>query len=267
MKLRIMTYNIAGGRDHHELPAKTINPAAAGEVIKEFSPDIVGLNEVDFNHPRSGNINIAAETAHSTGIPYESRFARALELGRPGNRGSYGNALLSKYPVLLSEVISVPDPEDKSEDTYYETRCVFRNIILVEENKEIEVVVTHFGLAKTERAETMKILTKIMKESTRPLVIMGDFNVRSGSKDPKNDQKDEIKALFDNMTDSFKFCKDPECTLPSRFDIKMDELTYNDGQGVRIDYIFLSDDFTVENAKVPEVIASDHRPYFIDVTV
>lgn len=267
MKLRIMTYNIAGGRDMHEYPPTKINPAATGEVIKEFSPDIVGLNEVDFNHPRSGNINLAAEIARSTDIPYEIRFARALELGRPGNRGSYGNALLSKYPVLLSEVISVPDPEDKSEDTYYETRCVFRNIILVEENKEIEVVVTHFGLAKTERAETMKILTKIMQESTRPLVIMGDFNVRSGSLDKKNDQTDEIKALFDNMTDSFKFCKDPECTFPSRFDINMEDLTRNGGNGVRIDYIFLSDDFTVENAKVPETIASDHRPYFIDVTV
>ena len=269
MKLRIMTYNIAGGRDHSgELPAK-VNPSACAEVIKEYAPDIVGLNEVDFNHPRSGNINLAAEIAKNTGISYESRFGRALALGRPGNRGDYGNALLSKYAVLSSEAISVPDPEDKSEDTYYETRCVFRNVVLVEEGKEIEVVVTHFGLAKTERAETMKILTKIIKERTRPLVIMGDFNVWGGSVNPEWDRIDEIKGLYELMNDSFKACKNPENrTFPSRMDIpNLGEKELNGGKGIRIDYIFLSDEFTVEDAVVPTATASDHLPYYVDLDI
>ena len=269
MKLRIMTYNIAGGRDHRgEFPARP-NPAACAEVIKEYAPAIVGLNEVDFNHPRSGNINIAAEVAKNTGISYESRFGRAVALGRPGNRGDYGNAFLSKYAVLSSEAIPVPDPEDKSEDTYYETRGVFRNVILVEEGKEIEVVVTHFGLAKTERAETMKILTKLIKERTRPLIIMGDFNVWGNSINPEWDRIDEIKGLYELMHDSFAACKNPEQrTFPSRFDIpSLGEKEINGGKGIRIDYIFVSDEFTVEDAVVPQTTASDHLPYYVDLTI
>lgn len=269
MKLRIMTYNIAGGRDYGcvQWPPK-YNSASCAGVIKEVSPDIIGLNEVDFNHPRSGNVNLAAEVARHTGIPYESRFARALALGRPGNRGDYGNAILSKYPILLSEVITVPDPEDKSEDTYYETRCVFRNVILVEEGKEIEVVVTHFGLAKTERAETMKILTKLIKERTRPLVVMGDFNVNGTFADPELNTIGEIKGLYELMNDSFSACKDPENThtFPSRFDIpNISEKDKNGGKGIRIDYIFLSEEFKPLNSEVPYSSASDHLPYFTDV--
>ena len=100
MKLRIMTYNIAGGRDYGcvQWPPK-YNSAACAGVIKEVSPDIIGLNEVDFNHPRSGNVNLAAEVARHTGIPYESRFARALALGRPGNRGDYNGLILVDISV------------------------------------------------------------------------------------------------------------------------------------------------------------------------
>jgi len=197
MKLKVMTYNIAGGRNYSgELPAKTVRPEACASVIAAYSPDIVGLNEIDFNHPRSGSIHLAAEVAAATGIPYENRFGRATELGRPGARGSYGNAFLSKHVILSSEALQVPDPEDKSEPTYYETRGIFRNIILVED-REIEVLVTHFGLAKSERAETMKMLTKFIKERTRPIIVMGDFNVWDKAVKPEDNRIAEIKGLYE----------------------------------------------------------------------
>ena len=269
MKLKVMTYNIAGGRDHRgELPAKTIRPEACGEVIAAYSPDIVGLNEIDFNHPRSGNIHLAADVAKATGIPYENRFGRATELGRPGARGSYGNAFLSKHPILLSEALQVPDPEDKSEPTYYETRGIFRNIVLIE-GKEIEVLVTHFGLAKTERAETMKMLTKFIKERTRPIIIMGDFNVWGGAVKPEYNRIDEIKGLYELLTDTFTACPDQEArTFPSRFDLSgLAEKEINGGKGIRIDYIFVSDEFKVEKADIPQCKASDHYPYYAELTL
>ena len=269
MKLRVMTYNVAGGRDYRgELPAK-LNPAACAETVGKYAPAIVGLNEIDFNHPRSGKINIAAEIARHSGISYESRFGRATSLGRPNARGDYGNAILSQYAILCSEAIAVPDPEDKSEPTYYETRGVFRNVILIEEGKEIEVVVTHFGLAKTERAETMKILTKLIKERTRPLIIMGDFNVWGGAINPEWNRDAEIKGLYDLMTDTFTACKDQDArTFPSRFDIPgLGDKELNGGKGIRIDYIFVSDEFTVEDAGVPQTTASDHLPYYVDLVI
>ena len=269
MKLKVMTYNIAGGRDHRgELPATTIRPEACAEVIAEYSPDIVGLNEIDFNHPRSGNIHLAAEVAAATGIPYESRFGRATELGRPGKRGSYGNAFLSKHVIISSEALQVPDPEDKSEPTYYETRGIFRNIVLIE-GREIEVLVTHFGLAKSERAETVKMLTKFIKERTRPIIIMGDFNVWGGSVNPEHDRIDEIKGLYELLTDTFSVYPDQEATtFPSRFDMaNLSEKELNGGKGIRIDYIFVSDEFKVEKAVIPQSKASDHLPYYAELTL
>ena len=267
MKLKVMTYNIAGGRDYSgELPAKITRPEACAEVIAQYSPDIVGLNEVDFNHPRSGNINIAAEVAAATGIPYEARFGRATELGRPGARGSYGNAFLSKHVILSSEALQVPDPEDKSEPTYYETRGIFRNIVLID-GKEIEVLVTHFGLAKAERAETMKMLTKFIKERTRPIIIMGDFNVWGGAIKPEYNRIDEIRELYELLTDTFVAYPDQEATtFPTRFDIpSLVEREINGGKGIRIDYIFVSDEFKVVKADIPGHKASDHYPYYAEL--
>lgn len=269
MKLKVMTYNIAGGRDHRgELPAKTIRPEACAEVIAEYSPDIVGLNEIDFNHPRSHNINLAAEVAAATGIPYEARFGRATELGKPGARGSYGNAFLSKHVILSSEALQVPDPEDKSEPTYYETRGIFRNIILVE-GKEIEVIVTHFGLAKSERAETVKMLTKFIKERTRPIIIMGDFNVWDKAIKPEYNRIGEIKGLYELLTDTFSVYPDQDATtFPTRFDMpNLVEKEINGGKGIRIDYIFVSDEFKVEKADIPQCKASDHYPYYAELTL
>lgn len=269
MKLKVMTYNIAGGRDHRgELPAQTIRPEACAEVIAAYSPDIVGLNEIDFNHPRSNNINLAADVARCTGIPYESRFGRATELGRPGKRGSYGNALLSKHPILVSEALQVPDPEDKSEPTYYETRGIFRNVVLIED-KEIEVLVTHFGLAKTERAETVKMLIKFIKERTRPIIIMGDFNVWGGAVKPEYNRIDEIASLYELLTDTFEVYPDQEAnTFPSRFDLSnIVEKEINGGKGIRIDYIFVSEEFKVEKAEIPASKASDHLPYYAELTL
>ena len=269
MKLKVMTYNIAGGRDHRgELPAKIIRPEASAEVIAEYSPDIVGLNEIDFNHPRSGNIHLAAEVARATGIPYENRFGRATELGRPGARGSYGNAFLSKHVILYSEALQVPDPEDKSEPAYYETRGIFRNIVLVE-GREIEVLVTHFGLAKAERAESVKMIKKFVEERTRPIIVMGDFNVWGGAVNPEYNRIDEIKELYELLTDTFTVYPDQDATtFPSRFDMaNLADKEINGGKGIRIDYIFVSEEFKVDRVEIPKAKASDHLPYYAELTL
>ncbi len=269
MKLKVMTYNIAGGRDHSgDFPATTIRPEASAAVIASYAPDVVGLNEIDFNHPRSDNRNVAGEVAACTGIPYEARFGRATELGRPGARGSYGNAFLSKHPILLSEAIVVPDPEDKSEDAYYETRGIFRNVVDIQ-GTEIEVLVTHFGLAKSERAESVKLLRKLITERTRPLILTGDLNVWDHAVRPEWERFHEIAELYELLTDTFEYYPDQEkCTFPSRFDIPhLSDREKNGGKGIRIDYIFVSDEFKVDKVEIPSVTASDHVPYYAELTL
>ena len=141
-------------------------------------------------------------------------------------------------------------------------------IILIED-KEIEVIVTHFGLAKTERAESVKMLVKIIKERTRPLIIMGDFNVWGGAVNPAYNRIDEIKELYELMTDTFCAHPDQEATtFPSRFDLSaLADKEINGGKGIRIDYIFVSDEFKVDKAEIPQSRASDHLPYYVELTL
>ena len=68
MKLKIMTYNIAGGRDFSNPNAKpAVNPEACIAVIREEAPDICGLNEVDYKLPRSGRITLAEHIGNALG--------------------------------------------------------------------------------------------------------------------------------------------------------------------------------------------------------
>lgn len=259
MKIRVMTYNIAGGRDYSSNETiKTCIPEACAKIIKGYAPDIVGLNEVDYMHPRSGNIDLAAEIGKITG--HKSVFAKATMIPWGKTAGDYGNGFLTKFPIKEDEVIIVPDPEDKSEPVYYETRCIYRATISLGE-KDIDVVVTHFGLAKTERAETMKILLKLIKERKHPLVLMGDFNVRPDSA--------EIAPLFSLLKDTLSVCDNKDIrTFPSRFDIpNLDAPSINGGKGIKIDYIFVSEEFGIEKFEVGEGKASDHLPCFADLTI
>ena len=65
--LTLMSYNSAGGRDYRMVKPR-FNPEAVIEVIKKYSPDIVGLNEVDFQLPRSGGFGAAKEMGDALGL-------------------------------------------------------------------------------------------------------------------------------------------------------------------------------------------------------
>lgn len=78
-------------------------------LLKKVDADLVGLQEVDCNAPRSGNIHQAQEIAKRAGYPYFCYTpARILGENDPINTGEsnvIGHAILSKYPILKSEVI------------------------------------------------------------------------------------------------------------------------------------------------------------------
>ena len=94
-------------------------------------------------------------------------------------------ATRSEHGTLDSERwLSVPDELDfleryvelrKDEDTYYETRCVLRARIAVAGG--ITVLVSHFGLAQSEKRNAVAKVLELLKEETGPVILMGDFNM------------------------------------------------------------------------------------------
>ncbi len=240
-----MTYNIAScrtyklGPDYRPL-VRDLDRYA--EAMKEFNPDICGLNEVDYKLPRSCRVKMAEFLGNAIGC--ESAFAPAVTWGL----GTYGNGFLSKYKIKDVEVYPIPDPEVRNEDKYYETRVILHAIIDVE-GKDVDVFVTHYGLARAEAQNATNTLMELVKRTENPTIVMGDFNL------PANDPI--LAPLFENLTDTFEVYPDKDVvTYPSDPCI-----TPNPEHSNKIDYIFVSRHFKVESVEIPELLLSDHKPY------
>lgn len=250
MKLKLMTYNIAAGRDYSNGPKPiSINPDACTSVIREEMPDICALNEVDYKLPRSNRIKLAKYIGDSLG--YESAFAPAVTWGV----GTYGNGFISRHSIKEIEVFPIPDPADKSEPVYYETRVILHTVVDFG-GTEVDVFVSHFGLAKTEQESAVKTLVSLIKDATHPVILMGDFNVL-----PDNPVLDPIRELLD---DTFDVLPEEEAagiwTYPSEL-----SLLNENGKKLKIDYIFVSHDIKTESVVVKESPVSDHKPYIATV--
>jgi len=204
------------------------------EAINKCNPDIVGLNEMFDEGPDEEYTNQAAELSKRTGLKYYY-FAEALnEDGNP-----YGNAILSRFPIISAETINIPDPNPKTGNRYYETRGMLK----VKFENGYTVLVSHFGLNTDEQANAVETAIKNMeKEKT---ILMGDFNCK-----PNDSVLIPLRELMKDTADLFK----------------KELLSYpSDNPEMKIDYILVSPDINVISADIPEIIASDHRPHIAKI--
>ena len=183
--MKVMTYNIQSGRNYPNDDILDLNYCA--KVIEKYNPDIVGLNEVHNGGIYGNQVEILAE---KLGYPY-CYFANAVMLDTP-----YGNAFMSKYPIEKVETVTVPDPLVQDEDTYYETRCVL--VAEISAEKTIKVLVTHLGLAESEKNNALNTICSLIEDNPKRTVLMGDFNMH-----PDNERFNEIrKKLVDTAIDT-----------------------------------------------------------------
>ncbi|MFA5341119.1 MAG: endonuclease/exonuclease/phosphatase family protein [Clostridia bacterium] len=238
MDIRLMTYNICSGMSYGTDRKRDL--AQCAEVIRKYSPDILGLNEVHYNIGFSGFVKQAEELNKILGYEY-------MYYGKAGaiKEGYQGNAMFSRFPFKNVHTVLVDQPSVFDEDTYYEQRSFIDSIIDV--GKDIQVIVTHFGLAKGERKNELDLLIPIFKEKGNSLVFMGDLNIQ-----PDDAQLKSIKAI---LKDSADISNKAYLTFPS------------DIPDRKIDYIFVSQDIDVKAVLVPSTMASDHLPYIADINL
>jgi len=238
MKLKLLSYNIHSG---HDFEGKE-NLAAIGDFIKEVDADIVGLNEVDMKNERCGGIDQADFLRERAGYSY-CAFSPSIEF----RGGYYGNALLSKYPILEAEPIAIPAAPDA--DKHHEPRSILRCVIDAPCGK-ITVMVTHYGVhAVSERVEGVKkTLELVEKAGDMPIFFMGDLNATPDS--------EELKPLYEKLYDTAKGFTETalwsiSCPNPTK----------------RIDFIFAKNYKGANTVFVPNVPYSDHCPYIAEVNV
>jgi endonuclease/exonuclease/phosphatase family metal-dependent hydrolase len=164
--LRVITYNIhrAIGVD------RRFRPERIADILRHYQADVVMLQEVDEGVPRSRELNLAKELAAAAGYPH---FA----LGHNVNlrKGWYGNATLSKFPILRERNIDLSVAE-----SWIRRGCQHTTLTLNGNGLHLEVFNLHLGLSARERSKQIELLRRSQEFSSvapqTPVLVAGDFN-------------------------------------------------------------------------------------------
>ena len=241
--LRVMTYNIYGARATS--PANAADLDAIAEVIRRQNPDFVTLNEVDVFTNRTGkDVHQACDLAEKLGM--EWHFSKAID--RDG--GEYGDAVLSKYPILEKRSYRLPcAAEQPGEDR---SLCVIRVQI---DGKDLYVASTHLDHLSGDASRLVQAaeIRRIRDtELEGDLILCGDLNAIPSS--------NVIATMTSFLTNTGPI---DQYTFPS------------DDPDRKIDYIMYApiEHFGVQNCQVVSrgdqqidgVDASDHRPVIADI--
>ncbi len=222
--MRVMTYNVHSCID---MQKKNSLWRVAG-LIKQERPAVVGLNEVECFSPRTRFANQPKRLAAARDMLYS--YGPTLKLGPIG---FFGNAILSRYPILETKNFSLPSRR--------ETRCCLRARLRTPRGY-ITVFSTHLGLNREERFKQIDELARLVKTEKNPVILMGDFNCGT----------DQLAPLYDLL-------KDAGAMFGSR-------LTYPYDKPVdRIDYILVSREITCKELYIPYSDASDHLPVIAEL--
>ena len=239
--LKVATYNIAHGLNYNgkaysqNMPVDLSNTANA---IKEVDADIVGLNEV-YDSGIEELVNQAKKLAQYAGFS-DYVFGQSILINLQGVLSAYGNAFLSKYKIIKSEVIKVPSPKlgERGCNGYYEDRSVLH--VVIDCGVNVSVYVTHFGLNDDEKQPMVKTLINLIDNDSLPVILMGDFNA---------EPNDEIlKPIYDRLTSCAK-------------EVGNTQFTYSTCKPeITIDYVFVSKYFKIKEFEVVNTLVSDHFP-------
>lgn len=225
--LRVMTYNIHHGADSQE----RMNVAEIAAVIRREQPDIVALQEVDRGVERTQRRDLLVELARLTGMGHRA-FGKNID----HQGGQYGNAILSRHPIVrqTNTLLTQREPGER--------RGVLQAVVNVR-GTQVAVLATHFDVRNDEERllEVRQIEGQILpRYEDYPLVLAGDLN--------ETPTGQVYRRLSARLLDAWSAGKGEGYTIPV------------DAPDRRIDYIFLSPHFAADSAWVPRTVASDHLP-------
>ena len=165
MQIRLITYNIhrAIGVDRRFRPERIV------EILRHHDGDLVLLQEVDDGAPRSQELDLARELAQAAGYPH---FAVGHNVTL--RKGRYGNATLSRFPIVRERNIDLTVGQRKRRG------CQHTSIDLGHGHPPLEVFNLHLGLSARERDRQIELLVDsdefVGALAGPPVLVAGDFN-------------------------------------------------------------------------------------------
>jgi endonuclease/exonuclease/phosphatase family metal-dependent hydrolase len=260
--LRVLTFNIAHGRgpidDNYEEggTAKRKRITEIAGLIKNTNADVVILNEIDFISTWSGGQNQAEAIAKQAGFRYRVE-QRNYDFRFIYGSWKFGNAILSRYPILNSHVINYPAVAGWEEWLIGKKGGLVCTLQLSESQK-VKVVAVHLETRDVvTRLRSAKMLLKIKSQSKEPTILAGDFNSTppgfpySEQAPVQHGKMNTIQLLTSQGQFHSSPTKNPQET----------HFTYSSKTPDRvIDWILIPENWQFKTYRVLNSNLSDHRP-------
>ena len=225
LPVRVMAYNIHQGFD----TSGRLDMEAIARVIEGEAVDIVALQEVSRGWAIDGAFDM---------LPWLSRRLDMPYVWGPAADSVWGNAVLSRYPIVSAETYPMPNNDRLRLD-----RAFTVAVVDVGGGERLTVIATHLHHPRDGGAERVPQVQALLDywDGAEKTVLLGDLNALP--------DEPEIELLRQaGLVDAFDAAdaEPPGYTAPSE-----------DPQR-RIDYIWVSDDLGAGDFVTRESQASDH---------
>ena len=232
LPVRVMTYNI-----HQGFGASgdfTLEQIA--QVIEVESVDIVALQEVSRGWLVNGAVDLLAWLSQRLDMDYA---------WGPAADSAWGNAILSRYPILHVENHEMPNNHDFPLD-----RAFLWVEIDIGDKVPLRLIATHFHHVHDEGEHRIPQTEAVLERwaGVSQTVLLGDLNGRPGDREIK---MLEEAGLLDSFVDSRETGRG--FTSPS------------EGPNKRIDYVWTSPDLVSTGYNSTASQASDHLPVAVTI--
>jgi endonuclease/exonuclease/phosphatase family metal-dependent hydrolase len=252
--MRLATFNILHGRslDDGQVDVERLHDVVAG-----LNADILAMQEVDCDQPRSALADLTAVAARAMGA-VSHRFVAALS-GTPGatwiaatgreqpGTAAYGIALLSRFPARTWQTLRLPRIPGRfpmylrGPGRVMLVREEPRAVVIAQfetPSGPVTVANTHLSFVPGWNRVQLRRLRRNLAALPGPHVLMGDLNLTPGPVLAATDLRSLVAAP----------------TFPTH------------DPATQLDYVLVDDDsVVVQGWSTPAVPISDHRPLVVDI--
>lgn len=250
LPVRLVTFNIhhgVGGDARHDLPR-------LATVLAGVDADVVCLQEVD-RHFGDRSEDVDQALLLSRALDMQLAWGPAIDEPQAGDRPprQYGNALLSRLPILVSDVHRLPGAG--------EPRTALRTMLELD-GGTLWVTATHLTTRSAEeRRGQVQALAALHTDDMAAGVLVGDVNARPDAP--------ELAPLRERFADAWELAADRD----DRAGWRLWHARHGDTHPARrphrrIDQVWVSPGVGVTRARVLDGAgASDHLPLAVDLEV
>lgn len=181
-RLRIGAYNIAHGRGAFSKHWRALTQATIlgqvkkiAQLLREANLDILVLNEVDFDSVWFQHLNQAGLIAREAGFPFWAE-QRNIDMALPFARIRYGNAILSRYPILAARRLPFVGHSALETVLMGKKQGLLCTLELSAAHR-IQVLAVHLEHRReAPRLRAAQMMEAVREASALPLIAAGDFN-------------------------------------------------------------------------------------------